>query len=153
MSSKDFQPEQEPAAWPDPVATTHRILIADDEPVIRHLISSALLNSGYVVDAAGDGAEAWEAIQANDYNLLIVDNNMPKISGVELLEKLHATARSLPSIMITGVNPEAEFKRRPWLQPDATLIKPFAIAELRETVKKILSESPAPSKAANIYVA
>lgn len=119
---------------------------------MRNLISSALVQSGYHVDAAEDGAAAWEALQVKDYDLLITDNNMPKVSGVDLLDKLHATAKALPVIMATGDAPEEEFNRRPWLQPAATLLKPFAIAELRETVQRILREGLEPSKVAQSYV-
>jgi len=154
MNYDDTQPQAKAAAGvrPDQIVTAARILVVEDESAMRNLIASALLQSGYAVDAAEDGAEAWKAIQVKDYDLLITDNNMPKVSGVELLEKLHAEAKPLPVIMATGEAPEHEFRRRPWLQPKATLIKPFAIAELRETVKRILCESLESPKDANSFV-
>jgi DNA-binding response OmpR family regulator len=55
-----------------------------------------------------------------------------------LIEKLHATSKVLPVIMVTGTLPQEEFTRNPKLQPAATLLKPYTIAELLETVKKVL---------------
>jgi len=117
----------------------HKILVADDEPAIRRLMIAALVPSGYHVDGAEDGAAAWEALQTRRYDLLITDNNMPKVTGVELLEKLHATRLALPVIMVTGVAPHEELAGRPWLQPARILIKPFTMAALPRAVRTALS--------------
>ena len=68
-----------------------RILVVDDDPLIRRLNSEVLVYSGYQVDAADDGASAWNALLVNDYDLLITDNDMPKVTGVDLLKKVHAS--------------------------------------------------------------
>jgi len=115
-----------------------RILVVDDEAAIRRLVTGTLIDSGYRVDAAEDGADAWEALQVQRYDLLITDNNMPRVTGIELLQKLHATRRALPVIMATGTLPKEEFTRAPWLKPAATLLKPYTLKELRETVKSVL---------------
>jgi two-component system OmpR family response regulator len=116
----------------------HRILVVEDDDEIRRLSAELLVDSGYHVDAAEDGAVAWDALQRNSYDLLVTDNNMPKVSGVELLKKLHAARMALPVIMATGVFPDEEFTRSPWLQPAATLLKPFTAGELLITVKNVL---------------
>jgi len=117
---------------------THRILVVDDEPGIRLSMARMLGRSGYEVDAAEDGADAWEALQVKHYDLLITDNNMPKVSGVELLQRLHANRKAMPVIMATGSLPEEEFTQSPWIHPFATLLKPFTIAELLEKVQASL---------------
>jgi len=116
----------------------HRILVVDDDGDIRRLNTEALTYSGYQVDAAGDGAAAWDTLQSNSYDLLITDNNMPKLSGVELLKKLHAARMAVPVIMASGTMPKEEFIRYPWLQPAATLPKPFTGEELLGTVREVL---------------
>jgi len=68
----------------------HRILVADDESAVRAFMSSVLLHAGYRVDVAQDGAVAWAALQAEPYDLLITDYNMPRINGVELVRNLRA---------------------------------------------------------------
>ncbi len=116
----------------------HRILVVEDESVIRAMVTTRLAKSGYQVDAAENGADAWAALQVNHYDLLITDNNMPKVSGVELLQRLHATRMALPVIMATGSLPREEFALKPWLEPVATLLKPYTVAELLATVKAVL---------------
>ena len=115
-----------------------RILVVEDDDLIRDLNSEVLIHSGYQVDAAEDGAAAWEALQLNRYDLLVTDNDMPKVSGVELLKKLHAVRMALPVIMATGTLPEEEFRRHPWLQPAALLLKPYSFDDLLGTVRDVL---------------
>jgi len=115
-----------------------RILVVEDDPMIRKLNAEALIDSGYHVDVAEDGAAAWAALQLNSYDLMITDNGMPNVTGVELLKKLHAARMALPVIMATGSLPQAEFTRSPWLHPAAILIKPYTLAELLGTVKEVL---------------
>jgi DNA-binding response OmpR family regulator len=115
----------------------YRILVVEDDPGILCLNTEMLICSGYHVDAAVNGAVAWDALQLNSYDLLITDHNMPELSGVELLKNLHTARMDLPVIMATGTLPE-EFGRCPWLQPAATLLKPYTVEELLRTVTKVL---------------
>jgi two-component system cell cycle response regulator CpdR len=115
-----------------------RILVADDDNEVRRFNVEVLMDSGYEVDAAEDGAEAWEALQLNNYDLLITDNNMRKMSGVELLKKLHAARMTLPVILASGTMPVEELKQHPWLQIQATLHKPYSLAKLLGTVGSVL---------------
>jgi two-component system alkaline phosphatase synthesis response regulator PhoP len=119
----------------------HRILVVEDDPVILQLNARMLKRSGYEVGAAEDGAAAWDALNEDSYDLLITDNVMPKLTGVKLLEQLYAARMALPVIMATSVLPTAVFTRGPWLQPNATLLKPYTGAELLRTVKKVLREA------------
>jgi CheY-like chemotaxis protein len=128
------------AVAPEATAFPLRILVVDDEAAVRRLITGALAPFGYLVDVAEDGALAWEILQARRYDLLITDNQMPKVTGIELLQKLHASAADLPVIMATGSVPDDEFARNPWLQPASTLVKPFTLDALLDTVKKVLGE-------------
>jgi DNA-binding response OmpR family regulator len=115
-----------------------RILVVDDDSEIRHLSTHLLLQSGYQVDAAEDGAAAWEALHAKNYDLLITDHNMPKVSGVELVKKVRSARMTLPVILASGVLPEAELERHPWLQLASTLSKPFSPDQLLQMVKEVL---------------
>ena len=115
-----------------------RILVVDDDLAIRELSTAVLTNSGYDVDTAEDGAAAWQALNADGYDLMITDQNMPKLTGVELLEKLRAARMDMPVILATGALPAKAFSRSPWLQPTATLLKPFTIEELLGMVKAIV---------------
>jgi DNA-binding response OmpR family regulator len=118
-----------------------RILVVEDELNIRQLNTAALIHSGYQVDAVEDGAAAWEALNVDSYDLMITDNNMPRLTGVELLKKLYANRMALPVIMATGELPKEEFTRYPWLRPAAILLKPYTILELLGVVKQVLREA------------
>ena len=124
-----------PPRQPNP---RQRILVVDDEPDIRRLNAEALRLSGYHVDAAEDGAKAWDALQVNNYDLIVTDHNMPKVTGIELLQKVHAAHMALPAIMVTGEPPTEELSRHPWLQIEAVLLKPYGFEELLATVKNVL---------------
>ena len=116
----------------------HRILVVEDEFSIRQLNTKMLLHSGYDVDAAENGAAAWDALQANRYDLMITDNDMPKVTGIELIKKVRATRLALPVIMATGKFPLDEFTRHPELQPAVTLLKPYTFDELVGAVQIVL---------------
>jgi len=119
----------------------HRILVAEDEAVIRSLITVALERSGYEVDSAPDGAVAWSALQAKHYDLLVTDNSMPKITGIGLVKLLRDHASTLPVVMATGAAPTEDLERYPWLGISAILLKPHLIEDLLKTVKQTLLEA------------
>lgn len=118
-----------------------RILVVDDEPDIRQLNSELLVRSGFQVDAAEDGAAGWEALQLRNYDLLVTDHNMPRMSGLGLIRKLRAARMAVPVIMATTVLPTWDFALHPELHPTATLLKPYTSGELLVTVKKVLRAS------------
>lgn len=115
-----------------------RILVVDDDPSLRQIYTEVLTQADYEVDTAEDGAVAWDALQVNGYDLLITDNNMPNVTGVDLLKKVHAARMTLPVIMATGTYPAEEFSRFSWIQPDTTLLKPYSMAEFLGAVKEVL---------------
>ncbi len=126
---------------PIPARAVHRLLVVDDDVSLRQLSAELLNHSGYEVDAAEDGAAAWEALGAEGYDLMITDNKMPNLSGVELLKKLYAAHMDLPVIMASGTMPEEEFAQFPWLRPAGKLLKPYSVEELLGTVKRVLRET------------
>jgi len=113
-----------------------RILVVEDDPDIRRLNTEILIYSGYQVDAAESGLAAWYALQLNHYDLMITDNNMPKLTGVQLLQKMHASGMEMPVIMATGTLPSLEFSNE--LLQTTLLLKPYSYDELLKTVKNVL---------------
>ena len=95
--------------------------------------SSALkcwARSGYQVDAAAERrAAAWDALNNTHYDLLITAHKMPKVSGVELLEKLHAVRRALPVILTSPILPKDGDSPAPQgCHPATTLHMPYTVA-------------------------
>jgi PAS domain S-box-containing protein len=118
----------------------HRILVVDDEKEMRNLHLELLTATGYEAMAVADGALAWDAIQTQHFDLMITDNSMPKVTGVEVINKLIAANIVLPVIMVTGALPQHEFGRSPWLNNIAVLEKPVGNSTLLSTVEKVLNE-------------
>jgi DNA-binding response OmpR family regulator len=121
-----------------------RILVVDEDSDLRLLYADVLALPGYHVDAAEDGAAGWEALQANNYNLLITEHSLPKLTGVELVRKLRAARMAVPVVMAAGRLPVHELARNPSLQLAATLLKPFAVDTLLATVKNVLRATDSP---------
>jgi DNA-binding response OmpR family regulator len=127
-----------------PTNSSHRILVVDDDSDLRLLYADILAPRGHHVDAAEDGAAGWEALQANNYNLLITEHSLPKLTGVELVRKLRAAHMAVPVVLAAGRLPTPELTRNPSLQLAAMLPKPFAVDELLDTVKKVLRATDNP---------
>lgn len=115
-----------------------RILVVDDEPAIRELNAGLLMGAGYKVDTADNGAVAWTALQLLEYDLLITDNLMPLLSGVDLILKLRTAGMTLPVILVSGEMPPASIQQDARMKIQATLCKPYSIVELLATVEQIL---------------
>ncbi len=105
---------------------------------MRRMNEQLLLRSGYHVVAVEDGERGWEALHAGHFDLLITDNDMPRLTGVELVRKLRATDMALPVVMTTGAQPTEELQRYPALHITAVLLKPFDKKDLLETVANAL---------------
>jgi DNA-binding response OmpR family regulator len=124
----------------DQATLSKRILVADDEQDIRELISVYLIRSGYEVDTAKDGADAWRALNEVSYYMLITDYKMPRVTGMELIRMMRSKDMALPVILVSGTMPTEELIRHPWLRVDATLDKPFTHEELLEAVNKVINK-------------
>jgi CheY-like chemotaxis protein len=138
----EFMSIEEPAPDPTkrPKSSRQRILVVDDANSVRRLKVDLLLDSGYDVEEARDGADGWEALQAGHYDLVVTDNTMPRMTGVEMIEKLRTARMTVPIIMATGFMPIFLFARKPWVKPDAVLTIPFTDDEFLAAVKRILGK-------------
>ncbi len=123
---------------------SHRILVVDDDSYRCRLSAEVLIRHGYEVNAAGNAAAAWEALNAGSYDLLITDNNMPRLTGIEMIERLRLARMTLPVIMATSYLPMNAFARKPWLTPDAMLQRPFSNEDLLAAVKNVLHTDDTP---------
>lgn len=90
-----------------------RILVVDDSPLTRELISSLLEAVGYEIVNAADGAEAFERLGKEAVDMVVTDLEMPRVDGLELTRRLkgHPTLRSLPVVIITTRGSEADRRR------------------------------------------
>jgi DNA-binding response OmpR family regulator len=119
-------------------SSRNRILVVDDDNDARHQHVMLLLDSGYDVEDAINGADGWEALQDRHFDLVITDNRMPKMTGVEMIEKLRCSRMAVPVIMATGHMPTFEFARKPWLRPDLAMVIPFSDDEFLAAIRNLL---------------
>ncbi|MBU2575237.1 MAG: response regulator [Elusimicrobia bacterium] len=115
-----------------------RILVVDDEELVRNYVTRALLSRGYDVITAVDGASAVAIIEKEDFDLAICDLKMPDLRGEEVIRRLKVRRPLTSVIVITGSVSDISNPILPMLSVDGFLIKPFGINEVREMVEKIL---------------
>jgi DNA-binding response OmpR family regulator len=96
------------------------------------------MNCGYRVDTASDGQAGWEQIQATEYDLLITDLDMPRMTGLELIEQIHLNKLHLPTLLVTAGHPPDLFHQSSGRQIEATLLKPYTLDELLAVVSSLL---------------
>lgn len=119
-----------------------RILSVDDEPINLAIIGECLGDDGYEIDEAEDGEAAWSLIQANRYNLIILDRMMPKLDGMALLRRLKADPayKTLPVIMQTAAATQNEVREGLEAGAHYYLTKPYDPEALRILVSTILKD-------------
>lgn len=115
-----------------------RILVADDEEGIRELLREQLNAAGYVTDEATDGAEAIEKLDRGTYDLAILDINMPKKSGLDVLKHIRDRQLRMGVIMLTGRLGFSVGSESMLLGADEYITKPFDLEYLELTIKKVL---------------
>lgn len=115
-----------------------KILVAEDEPVSRQLVESTLRSWGFDCRSVTDGAEAWEALQAESPpNLLILDWMMPQLDGVEVVRRLRESRHNLGAyvLLLTARASPQDVVRGLEAGADDYVTKPFHPAELRARVQ------------------
>ena len=117
---------------------TPKILVADDEEGIRELIADILAGAGCDVVAVCDGQQAWEELHRRQYDLLVTDNDMPCLSGLELIERIRKGGTTMPIIVASGTFAAESIGKDPRLQVTAFLAKPFYPQELLRAVRRAL---------------
>ncbi|WPU44647.1 response regulator transcription factor [Limosilactobacillus reuteri] len=107
-----------------------RILVAEDEQQLSHVLSSAMTASGYQVDIANNGQEAVEQAKENAYDVIILDIMMPVKSGLEALKEIRATGNPTYIMMLTAMGEEDDKVTGLDAGADDYLTKPFSLKEL-----------------------
>jgi CheY-like chemotaxis protein len=113
-----------------------RILVVEDDHNLRLVIRMVLERAGYEVAEARQGAEALESIGVEMPDLVIADVTMPVMTGVELIDRIHANAAtaSLPIVLLSGLQVDPAVSRL----VDAVVLKPFEPADLVASVGRAL---------------
>jgi two-component system OmpR family response regulator len=108
-------------------AMSHKILIVDDDPHIRQVLSFALAKAGMETSEAGDGEAALSAVSARKPDLVVLDINMPAMDGLEVCRRLRA-AGDLPILFLSSRDDEVDRVVGLELGGDDYVVKPFSPA-------------------------
>jgi len=114
-----------------------RILVAEDEPTVAEGLMRSLRHAGYAVDCAKDGDEADAALEANEFDLLILDIGLPKKSGLEVLKRLRSRGSKVPVLILTARDSLNDRVTGLDAGADDYLAKPFELAELAARVRAL----------------
>jgi len=126
------------------------ILIVDDEPQIRRVMRTTLISHGYTVMEAKSGEDALDQIRAEKIDLILLDVNLPGISGLETCREIRAS-RDTPIIMLTVRNTEHDKVQALDAGADDYVVKPFGVEELMARIRAALRRS-APDDATAAFI-
>jgi CheY-like chemotaxis protein len=113
-----------------------RILVADDEPLMRNLILRILESEGYQVTLASSGTEALEHLRKEKYDILLSDIKMPGLNGIDLLKNVKASFEDMVVIMMTGYGEAYSIKQALMDGADEYITKPFKNQEISLIVER-----------------
>ena len=116
-----------------------RILLLEDEYSLRISIEEFLTDIGYEVDGYTDGLEAYDAIYDKAYDLLLLDINVPSMSGLELLKKLRADSLKMPAIFLTSMTDMQDLKEGYKRGCCDYIRKPFDLEELELRIEQAIA--------------
>jgi two-component system, chemotaxis family, chemotaxis protein CheY len=115
------------------------VMIADDSMLVRQQVKRALVGAGFAVIEAVDGADALQKVAESDLALVVCDVNMPRMSGIEFLERLRDSeiGKDLPVVMLTTEGQPELIQRAQSLGAKGWIIKPFKPELLVAAAKKL----------------
>lgn len=117
-----------------------KVLVVDDEELIRNIIVEYCHNEGYLTDEACDGLEAIEKVKNNDYDIIILDLMMPKLDGYTSYRQIKEI-KNIPTIVLSARSEEADKLLGFDLGVDDYMTKPFSPKELMARIRAILKRS------------
>ncbi|HSJ70600.1 MAG TPA: response regulator transcription factor [Acidimicrobiia bacterium] len=116
------------------------VLVVDDEPMVREVVSAYLRREGYSTIEVGDGAAAMKAVEHDRPDLIVLDVMLPKLDGYSLLAELRKST-TVPVILLTARSEEVDRVLGFELGADDYVVKPFSPRELTARVRSVLRRS------------
>ena len=119
---------------------SNSILVVDDSASIRQMVSFTLKSAGYEITEAVDGMDGLDKAKGKTFNLVLTDQNMPRMDGLTLIKSLRAMAqyKTTPILMLTTESSDAMKSQGKAAGATGWLVKPFDPQKLIEVVKKVI---------------
>jgi two-component system chemotaxis response regulator CheY len=123
-----------------PELAMHSVLAVDDSASMRQLVSLTLKSAGYAVTAAVDGEDALEKARAADFDLVLTDQNMPRLDGIGLTRKLRESPRFKNTPILVLTTESSDEMKQAGRAAGATgwMVKPFDPVKLIAVIKKVI---------------
>lgn len=121
-----------------PFSTSPLILITDDDPHFRETLSELFLPRGFKTLLASDGEEALGIVTSQDVHLLLLDNNMPRLTGLETLRRVKQIKSVLPCILLSARMDDVLREQAQEAQAFSVLPKPVSRGDLTSAVDRAL---------------
>jgi DNA-binding response OmpR family regulator len=115
-----------------------RVLVVEDYAVLRDSLAKGLRDSGYAVDATGEGGEGLWYAENHPYDVIVLDLMLPGIGGLELLKRLRSTGNTTPVLVLTARDAIADRVAGLDLGADDYMVKPFAFDELLARLRALV---------------
>ncbi|HLP89078.1 MAG TPA: response regulator [Nostocaceae cyanobacterium] len=115
-----------------------KILVVEDDELNAYVLNAILSHQNYAVEVAKDGNEAWDLIEAYDYDLLLLDVMLPKLDGISLCRQIRSSGRQVPILLLTGCDSSHEKAVGLDAGADDYVVKPFDQEELVARVRALL---------------
>jgi DNA-binding response OmpR family regulator len=119
-----------------------RVLVAEDDQALRSVLERGLQESGYVVDALPDGERALAFLRTYEYDVVVLDWRMPKVSGLDVIRELRRTGSPVPILMLTARDTPGDRVTGLDEGADDYLVKPFDFGELLARVRALQRRVP-----------
>ena len=129
-----------------------RILVVEDDKKIASFIVNGLKQNGFAVDRCADGEEACLLAQTTDYDLAIVDGMLPKMDGLEVVQKLRKSGKRLPVIFLSAKASVDDRIKGLQAGGDDYLTKPFAFSELLARVQALIRRATSAAEPSRLQV-
>jgi two-component system, OmpR family, response regulator len=124
-----------------------RLLIVEDDLILADGLKNSLIQSDYAVDLVNNGAEADGVLMYQNFDLVLLDLGLPKLSGFEVLRRLRARASKIPVLILTANDNVQDRVKGLDLGADDYLAKPFDLAELEARIRALIRRGQASSSA------
>jgi len=137
MTAKTLGSETVSAATPERTDAQQTVLVVDDEPMVREVLTQYLMHDGFRVVESADGQEALAAVADEQPDLVLLDLMLPKYSGLDVLRHVRVTSQT-PVILLTACGEEDDRVTGLELGADDYIVKPFSPREVAARVRSVL---------------
>jgi two-component system, OmpR family, response regulator len=124
-----------------------RILVVEDDPILRDGLSRSLRNTGYAVETAQDGKLADDLLSTHAFDLVVLDLGLPELDGLEVLRRMRRRASAVPVLILTARDAIEDRVAGLDLGADDYMAKPFNLAELEARVRALVRRAQSANSA------